>query len=62
MTNHEKAFRKAHPRATIESQITNGGKRYYLVRCSMRNVMYAGSGDTRSKAWKDAASKLELRP
>lgn len=61
MTN-EAIFKKAFPRATIESQKGNGpsGKRYYLVRKSRREYMYTGCGDTRAQAWKKAVKNLKL--
>lgn len=59
-SKHEKAFREVYPNATIESQKTNGGKRYYLVRTERRAYMHSGSGDTKPAAWKAAASSLPV--
>lgn len=58
MTKHEQLFRAVHPKASIEKQVTNGGKRYYLVRRGRSAGMYSGSGTTKLAAWRDAASKL----
>jgi len=58
MTSEQKV-RAKYPKATIESQKTNGGKRYYLVRKERGAYSYIGEGSTKSKAWVDAAKSLE---
>jgi len=58
MTKHERNFRAVYPRATVESQKTNGGERYYLVRRTYDADMYSGCGPTKAAAWRDAALKL----
>lgn len=57
MSNEQK-FKEIYPRATIEIQRGNNGKRYYLVRKSRRDYMYSGDGYTIAQAWKSAADSL----
>lgn len=58
MTKNEKAVREVYPKATIESQRTNGGSRYYLVRKDRGAYMWLGSGDTTAQAWASAAAAV----
>ncbi len=56
MTSKEIVLEK-YPKAKCEKQVTNGGKKYYLIRPE-RHVMYIGSGNTEKLAWDDAKLKL----
>ena len=59
----EAKFRKEYPKASIERQVTNSGKTYYLVRKTLTSHWYAGSGDTKRAAWADAWSRhLAVKP
>lgn len=45
------------PNARVEKQKTNGGSPYFLIRDGI-GKMYFSSGDTESKAWKEAKERI----
>ena len=49
------------PSANLETQTTNGGQKYYLVR-RRGHAMYMASGNTPSEAWKKAKELVKDLP
>lgn len=59
-SNHEKAFRSAYPKATIEGFRTHGGEHCFVVRKTAKSTPISGAGSTRIAAWREAASSIAL--
>ena len=45
------------PNAKVEKQKTNGSRDYFLIRDG-KSTMYFSSGETESKAWKEAKERI----
>lgn len=45
------------PNVKVEKQKTNGGKSYFIIRDG-KSRMYFSSGETESKAWKEAKERI----
>ena len=56
-----KDFVRVHyPLARAEKHSDNYGRKYFLIRNSSE-FMYMASGDTESKAWKEAKDKINSK-